>query len=115
MTESCELAQKVCTACTPNTPRLTWPKVKKLLADVPHWRHEVVEGQATLIRHFRFSKFDEAIFFVNKVAVVADAEGHHPDIHIGNYNQVILSLTTHAIHDLSENDFIMAAKIDKIP
>ncbi len=114
MTESCELAQKACTACTPNTPRLTWPKVKKLLADVPLWRHEVVERQATLVRHFRFSRFADAITFVNKVAVVADVEGHHPDIAIGNYNQVILSLATHAIHDLSENDFIMAAKIDLI-
>lgn len=115
MTESCGLAQKACTACTPHTPRLTWPKVKKLLAEVPLWRHEFDAGQTTLVRHFRFGRFADAITFVNKVAVVADAEGHHPEIAIGNFNQVILSLTTHAINDLSENDFIMAAKIDLIP
>jgi len=114
MVAACALADKRCEACTPATPHLTWPKTKKLLAEVPQWRFEPSIGSAALVRHFRFGKFADAIAFVNKVATVAEEEGHHPDIKIENFNQVILTLTTHAIQDLSENDFIVAAKIDLI-
>ena len=64
-------------------------------------------------RQFRFKDFREAIAFVNKVADLAESEGHHPDIFI-SWNKVRLTLTTHKIGGLSRNDFVLAAKIDEL-
>jgi 4a-hydroxytetrahydrobiopterin dehydratase len=114
MIEGSDLAGQTCEACTPSTPVLKYPRLKKLLGQVPLWRYEKMGGAPALTRHFRFAKYSETITFVNKVAEIAEREGHHPEIYIGNYNQVVLSMSTHAINDLSENDFIMAAKIDAI-
>ncbi|MEX0916775.1 MAG: 4a-hydroxytetrahydrobiopterin dehydratase [Candidatus Spechtbacterales bacterium] len=75
------------------------------------WR--VADEGKKIKRDVTFKDFKEAMEFVNKVADVAEAEGHHPDITI-SYNNVVISLWTHAIGGLSENDFIMAAKIDCI-
>ena len=72
----------------------------------------VVDGKGMKIkRHFKFKDFTEAIAFVNKVAQIAEQEGHHPDITI-NYNKVTIELWTHSIGGLSENDFILASKIE---
>ncbi len=66
------------------------------------------------LRHwFNFKDFAETMVFVNTVAKIAESEGHHPDMHV-SYNKVLVELWTHAIHGLSENDFILAAKIDGI-
>ena len=62
---------------------------------------------------FKFRNFRESIRFINQIANLAENEGHHPDIKI-SWNKVTLTLTTHAIHGLSQNDFILAAKIDEI-
>lgn len=71
---------------------------------------DIVDGKK--LRHeFKFKNFPQAIEFVNKIVPVAEAEGHHPDLHI-YYNKVLVELWTHAIGGLSENDFIMAAKIE---
>jgi len=67
----------------------------------------------SISKDYKFKDFVESMQFVNKVADVAESEGHHPDIHIF-YNKVHIDLTTHAINGLSENDFIVAAKINKI-
>lgn len=64
-------------------------------------------------KEFVFADFKEAIEFINKVADIAEEEGHHPDIHIF-YNKVMIELWTHEIGGLSENDFILASKIEKI-
>ena len=86
-------------------------EVKKYLAELKTpW--EVLDGKK-IKREFKFKDFKEAIGFVNKVAALAESEGHHPDIHIF-YNRVVLELTTHAVGGLSENDFILAAKIDQL-
>ncbi len=74
------------------------------------WR--VADGQR-IVREFSFSNFKKTMVFVNKVAEVAEEEGHHPDM-IVSYGKVIVELWTHAIGGLSENDFIVAAKIDTI-
>lgn len=75
-------------------------------------RWEAIEG--VKIRHeFRFDNFEGAIKFVNHVAKLAEKQNHHPNIHI-YFNRVIIDLTTHSIHNLTENDFIMAAKIEEI-
>ena len=75
------------------------------------WR--VADEGKKIKRDFSFADFKEAMTFVNKVADIAETEAHHPDITI-SYNKVVISLWTHAIGGLSENDFIMAAKIDAI-
>ena len=80
------------------------------MKEVPAW---IVIDDKKISRGFKFNHFNQAIFFVNKVADLAEAEGHHPDIHIF-YNKVSLELSTHAIGGLSENDFILATKIDRL-
>lgn len=113
------LAQKKCLPCEIGTPPLTPQQFEPLLKQLKlEW--EVIDpsassGQGKKIRHeFKFKDFNEAMEFVNKVAKLAEAEGHHPNIHI-YYNKVVIDLTTHNIKGLSENDFILAAKIEQIP
>ena len=72
-----------------------------------------VKKNKKISREFIFNNFKEAIKFVNNVAIISEREGHHPDIHIF-YNKVIIELWTHSIGGLSENDFIIAAKIENI-
>ncbi len=84
-------------------------KAKKLLEKVEGWKLTDNKIQ----RIYRFKDFQESIKFVNKVAKLAEDEGHHPDIKI-LWNKVTLALTTHAINGLSQNDFILAAKINQI-
>ena len=105
-----ELAGKTCVPCTGDTPRLEDRRVTELRAEVPEW--EVVENHH-LIRTFRFKNFREALDFVNRIGEVAEEEGHHPDIGLG-WGRVEVTVLTHAIDGLSENDFILAAKISQI-
>src|SRR5947209_1393000 len=109
------LAAKHCVPCEAGTPPLPIEEARAMLDQVPGWElMEPAEGEAgvpMLVRRFRFKDFAEAMAFVNRVADLAEAEGHHPDIHI-SWNRVRLELTTHAIKGLSENDFILAAKVD---
>lgn len=74
---------------------------------------EVVDNKK-IQKDFICKNFKAAITFVNGVAKIAEKEGHHPDIYLHNYRRVRIELMTHAIHGLSENDFIMAAKIDEL-
>ncbi|OGY98615.1 MAG: hypothetical protein A2855_02075 [Candidatus Liptonbacteria bacterium RIFCSPHIGHO2_01_FULL_57_28] len=105
------LSEKRCVACEGDVPPLTAEQAKIFAQEVnTDWQI----GEKEISRHFKFKDFKEAMAFVNKVAEVANEENHHPDIYIF-YNKVDIKLTTHAIRGLSENDFIMAAKIDKLP
>lgn len=92
-------------------PTLTLDQVKKLLPEVSGWT--VTEDAKKISCIFKFKTFPEAIAFVHKVADIAEKENHHPDFQI-NYSKVTLTLWTHAIGGLSENDFIVAAKINQI-
>lgn len=74
--------------------------------------HKATKGQS-ISKEFKFKNFKDALEFVNKVGAIAETEGHHPDINLG-WGKVNITLTTHAINGLSQNDFIMAAKINKI-
>jgi 4a-hydroxytetrahydrobiopterin dehydratase len=103
------LTQKFCMACEAGTPPMPAAQAQTLLAEVPGWDL----ADQTLSRTFRFKDFKAAMAFVNQVADLAEAEGHHPDIHI-SWNRVRLELTTHAIKGLSENDFILAAKVNAL-
>ncbi|MDP3795077.1 MAG: 4a-hydroxytetrahydrobiopterin dehydratase [bacterium] len=72
-----------------------------------------VLDETKIRREFTFRDFPEAMAFVNKVAQLAESENHHPDMHIF-YSRVVIELWTHAIGGLSENDFIVAAKIEEL-
>ncbi len=105
------LSDKKCVACEGGVPPLTDAEIKTYLPQVKEgW--EVTDAKK-IQKEFKFNDFKEAMEFVNKIAAVADGEGHHPNIHIF-YNVVKIELWTHAIRGLSENDFILAAKVDNI-
>lgn len=108
-----DLTRKKCKPCGGGTPPLGHEETERLLKQTSEWHRVGVNGVYAIERTFKFKDFAEARVFVNKVAAVAEEEGHHPDIKI-SWNNVTLQLTTHAIKGLSENDFIMAAKIDTI-
>lgn len=92
-------------------PPLPPESVKDYLKYAPGWTAAADGG--SIAREFKFKDFKEAMAFVNKVADVAEGEGHHPDIYIF-YNIVRLTNSTHAVGGLSENDFILAAKVNAL-
>ena len=110
---SSDLTQKRCVPCEGGIPPLDAEAVDELLLQVPGW---VVANDGRLIRReWTARNFAAAVRFFNDVAELAEAEGHHPDFHLTGYRQVAIDLTTHAVGGLTENDFILAAKIDAIP
>jgi 4a-hydroxytetrahydrobiopterin dehydratase len=106
-----ELAQKYCTPCRGGVPPLEREAAKRLLAGLPGW--ELDEDAKTIRRSYRFKDFREALGFVGHVGVLAEAEGHHPDVAFG-WGYATVSLQTKKIKGLHENDFILAAKIDQL-
>ena len=107
-----ELTSKKCVPCEGGMPPLEKSKVDELHKEVPEWA--LSDDSKKIFRDFEFKNFVDAMAFVNKVADVAESEGHKPDILIYSWNKVKIELWTHAIGGLSENDFIMAAKIDAL-
>jgi 4a-hydroxytetrahydrobiopterin dehydratase len=109
------LTARHCVACEAGAPPMSIEQAMQMLEQVPGWELKEPAGEESgvpmLVRRFRFKNFVEAMAFVNKVADLAESEGHHPDIYI-SWNRVRLELTTHAIKGLSDNDFILAAKVD---
>lgn len=105
------LLQKKCQACEGNVPPLKKEEALEYLKEVPQW--EMSDDGKMIYREFIFKNFVKAMQFVEGVADIAEMEGHHPDIYI-SYNKVKLELYTHSIKGLSENDFIVAAKVDQI-
>jgi 4a-hydroxytetrahydrobiopterin dehydratase len=108
--EAIQLANMACRACTGSAERLTGPDLTQYAAEVPKWA--VVDAQR-IERTFKFPDFRSALEFVNRVGELAEREQHHPDIHL-SYGKVRVELWTHKVHGLSVNDFILAAKIDRI-
>jgi len=107
-----KLAKKKCKPCEGGVPPLTKEAAEVLLKQLkPEWM--LIDGGNMLANTYTFRDFVETINFVNKIAAVAEEEGHHPDLTI-SYNNLGVELMTHAIGGLSENDFILAAKIDEI-
>ncbi len=98
--------------CVPHEKmvKLNEEEIKNYLTQINNW--EFLETDK-ITKEFKFSDFVKSIEFVNKVAAVAEEEGHHPDIEI-HYNKVNIILWTHFVKGLSENDFIVAAKVDNI-
>lgn len=105
------LISKHCIPCDALTKPFDLEQAQSYLPDVPDW--ELDDEAKKIKRKFKFKNFAESLAFVNKVGELAESEGHHPDIELG-WGYVKIKLTTHAIHGLSENDFILAAKINEI-
>lgn len=112
-TAACDLVRKKCVPCEGGVPRLTTTEAETLLAGLPGWTL-TADGERIrktwTVRHFR-----DALAFFHRVALLAEDEGHHPDLHLVGYRNVAIEIWTHAIGGLSENDFILAAKIDALP
>jgi 4a-hydroxytetrahydrobiopterin dehydratase len=104
-----ELASRKCKPCEGGVPPLTKKQAEKLLLKVKGWKL----SNGKLRRTWKFADFVEASSWLEKVKFLAEAEGHHPDIH-WYWNTITLELITHAINGLSENDFILAAKINAL-
>ncbi|MGX5805526.1 4a-hydroxytetrahydrobiopterin dehydratase [Bradyrhizobium sp. Arg314] len=104
------IAQKTCTPCRGGVPPLTPEAAEGYLSQTPGWE---LEEARLLRRNFKFADFRQSLGFVDKVARLAEEEGHHPDICFG-WGYAAVSLQTHKIKGLHENDFIMAAKINLI-
>jgi 4a-hydroxytetrahydrobiopterin dehydratase len=105
-----ELAKAHCEVCKPDTPPLPEEEAATLASEVPDWERD---GNRVLQRAFSFPNFRDAFGFVARVALLAEAEGHHPDIELG-WGRAAFSLTTHAAGRLTRNDFIVAARIDRL-
>lgn len=103
-----DLTTKTCVPCEGGVAPLTKEEIQKYLPMLPQWVLE--EGK--LVRRFKFKDFKEAISFVNKVADLAESEGHHPNILVFGWNKVKLTCFTHKIKGLHLNDFILSAKVD---
>jgi 4a-hydroxytetrahydrobiopterin dehydratase len=84
-----------------------------LLPGLQGWRIEQAAGHDQLVKTFRFPDFLGAVDFVNRITPVAEAEGHHPDLLV-SWGSVRVQLWTHAARGMTENDFILAAKIDQL-
>jgi len=105
-----ELADKTCVPCRGGVPPLAGSELEALHKSVPSWN---VVNEHHLHREYRFPDFKQALDFVNRVGAVAEEQGHHPDIFLA-WGKVEVTLWTHKINGLTESDFIMAAKIDRL-
>ena len=108
-----KLAEKHCVPCEGGTPPLDDATVKTLIGQLAGWSRRDEAGGARITKRFKFKDFVAAMAFIDKMAVIAEAEQHHPDFCV-HYNQVDVTLWTHAVGGLSENDFILGAKIESI-
>ena len=106
-----QLADKKCVPCRGGVPPLKGKSLKDLHKIVPQWS---VMRQHHLRREFKFPDFAQALEFVNRVGALAEEQGHHPDFLLA-WCKVEITLWTHKVDGLTESDFIMAAKIDRIP
>ena len=104
------LAQKNCVPCRGGVPALHGAAVEELRREVPEWK---VVDEHHLVRSFAFADFKQALAFVNRVGEIAEEQGHHPDILLA-WGKAEITLWTHAAKGLTESDFIIAAKIDRL-
>lgn len=105
-----ELAEKTCVPCRGGVPPIKGQELAKIRLQVPEWH---VSDEHHLTREFKFPDFRTALTFVNRVGELAEEQGHHPDIVLA-WGRVEVTLWTHKIDGLTDSDFIMAAKIDKL-
>lgn len=106
-----DFASKHCKPCEGGMPPLSPEKIQEFLKNLTGWQLD--QAGISISKHWRFKGFSSLMFFINGVAFLANQEQHHPDVTF-SYNTCTIKLTTHAINGLSENDFIVAAKIEKL-
>jgi 4a-hydroxytetrahydrobiopterin dehydratase len=104
------LAEKNCVPCRGGVPPLKGKELKTLHTEIPEW---AVISEHHLVRTFKFPDFKAALAFVNRVGEIAEQQGHHPDILLG-WGKAEITTWTHAVDGLTESDFILAAKIDRL-
>ncbi len=113
MTEKVDLLQKNCVPCEGIGKALTIQEAQEYLKEINSWQ---LDPSGKLIRReYVLKNFLAGIQLMTKIAQVAEAENHHPDLHLTGYRKLRVELTTHALGGLSENDFILAAKINQLP
>jgi len=105
-----DLAERQCVPCRGGVPALKGGELETLAAQVPGWQ---VVNEHHLSRDYQFSNFREALDFINRIGELAEEQGHHPDICFG-WGKAQVSIWTHKIDGLTESDFVLAAKIDKL-
>lgn len=108
-----ELKQKKCQPCEGVGKALTEDEAQKFLSQISGW--QLASDAKGISREYVTKNFLAAVNFINKIAQVAEAENHHPDLHLTGYRKFRVDLSTHAVGGLSENDFILAAKINELP
>jgi 4a-hydroxytetrahydrobiopterin dehydratase len=106
-----KLSERKCAPCDAGTPRLDAAFVRSMLVELPGW--ELADDASRLRRRFRFADFRQAMAFVVKMALVAEAQDHHPDFTV-HYRDVDVTLYTHTVGGLSDNDLIVAARINEL-
>ncbi|MGI9104686.1 MAG: 4a-hydroxytetrahydrobiopterin dehydratase [Pyrinomonadaceae bacterium] len=105
-----DLANRQCVPCHGGVPRLAGAEIEKFMGELRNW--EVVD-EHHLQKSYAFPNFQQSLALVNRIGAVAEGEGHHPDICFG-WGRVEVTIYTHAIDGLSESDFILAAKLDRL-
>jgi 4a-hydroxytetrahydrobiopterin dehydratase len=107
------LTQEKCEACRADAPKVSDEELAELIRGIPDWNIEVRDGIMQLEKIYRFNNFVEAMDFTNKVAQLAEDEGHHPAL-LTEWGKTTVTWWSHKIKGLHRNDFIMAAKTDEI-
>ena len=107
-----DLTNKQCVPCEGIGKSFTKKEASEYVKKVPHWN--LSDDGKMIFRTFNLKNFMSVIESINKIAEIAEREGHHPDLHVTNYRELRIELSTHALHGLTENDFILAAKIDAL-
>ena len=107
------LLKKKCTACEGGVPRLSKEEALGFLKELRDWRLSTDEN--SIFAEWVMKDFVSAVALIGRIAKLAEKEGHHPDLHLTGYRRLKIGLSTHAIGGLSVNDFILAAKIGRLP
>jgi 4a-hydroxytetrahydrobiopterin dehydratase len=107
------LSEQHCVVCKPGSPHLSAEEVDRLLAQVEGWAVEEVDGHLRLVKVVKFKGFMPGVELVNRIAPIAEAEQHHPDLLV-SWGSLTVWLWTHAAGGITQNDFILAAKIDRL-
>jgi 4a-hydroxytetrahydrobiopterin dehydratase len=108
-----QLCSDRCIPCEGGVPRLTPEEAQQQLSALPDW--ELLSNPDRIRRSWTVKHFMAGLNFFQAVAALAEAEKHHPDLHLSGYRNLSIEIWTHAINGLSINDFILAAKIDRLP
>ena len=108
-----EFKEKKCQPCEGVGQALKKEEAQKFLSQTPNW--QLTSDAKGIYREYMTKNFVTAVNFINKITQIAESENHHPDLHLTSYRKLRIDLSTHAVGGLSENDFILAAKINDLP